>query len=432
MKNKKRSLAYLAVKTHFRFWVNGIFYRHYYALDTENIPADGTPTLIAMNHQNALNDALGILFAINDRKPHFIARADAFDIAPWFKKFLLWIGLLPAFRMQYKGGTALDKNAATFEASEQSLLDGDTVTIFPEAGHQTIHWLGYFSLGYLRMAFQAAEKSGFEKEIFILPAINHYSKYNGLKNDMLVRFGKPISIKPWYELHQTRPRTAEREVNEQVRAQLRSMMLDVQDLDNYDDIDFIRTNQWGRDYALKLGKNPDYLPERLEADRALVQQLADNQTDYSAVKAYREALETRRFEDRQVLRKPSVAGIILRSLLLILLAPLGLLATWPSHLCWYLPIRFNKLDILMQATFQLAMSTILIIPISFVLTWVVTGLLTCWWVGLIHALLIPALCEFEWHYCKLLQRTWRDIRFRCADTRFLQSLREKIDPSIKL
>ena len=163
-----------------------------------------------MNHQNALNDAMGVLFAINDRKPHFIARADVFDIHPLFKKFLLWIGLLPAFRMQYKGGTALEKNASTFELSEQSLIDGDVVLIFPESGHQTIHWLGYFSLGYTRMAFQAAEKTNFEKEIFILPAINHYSKYNGLKNDMLVRFGKPVSIKPWYELHKTKPRTAER------------------------------------------------------------------------------------------------------------------------------------------------------------------------------------------------------------------------------
>ena len=432
MKSKKRSLAYLAVKTHFRFWVNGVFYRHYYALDTENIPEDGTPTLIAMNHQNALNDALGVLFAINDRKPHFIARADAFDIHPLFKKFLLWIGLLPAFRMQYKGGTALDKNASTFELSEQSLIDGDAVLIFPEAGHQTIHWLGYFSLGYARMAFQAAEKTNFEKEIFILPACNHYSKYNGLKNDMLVRFGKPVSIKPWYELHKTKPRTAERQVNEIVREQIRSMMLDVQDLDNYEEIDFLRTNKWGDDYARKLGKQPDYLPERLEADKAFVQQLADNHTDYSAVKAYREALEEHRFEDRQVLRKPSVAGTILRSLLLILLAPLGLLATWPSHLCWYLPIRFNKLDILMQATFQLAMSTILIIPIAFVITWVVTGLLTCWWIGLIHALLIPALCVFEWHYCKLLQRTWRDLRFLNTDTRFLHTLREKAAQSIQL
>ena len=432
MKTKKRSLAYLAVKTHFRFWVNGIFYRPYYALDTDNIPADGTPTLIAMNHQNALNDALGVLFAINDRKPHFIARADAFDIHPLFKKFLLWIGLLPAFRMQYKGGTALNKNAATFEISEQSLLDGDTVLIFPESGHQTIHWLGYFSLAYARMAFQAAEKANFEKEIFILPACNHYSKYNGLKNDMLVRFGKPISIRPWYELHKTRPRTAERQVNQLIRAEIRSMMLDIQDLDNYEDIDFLRTNQWGRDYAVKMGKNPDYLPERLEADKALVQQLADNQTDYSAVKAYREALKARRFEDRQVLRKPSVAGTVLRSLLLILLAPLGLVATWPSHLAWYLPIKFNKLDDLMQATFQLAMDTIVIIPIAFVLTWVVTGLLANWWIGLIHALLIPVLCLFEWFYCKLLARTFKDIRFLCADTRDLHDLRREISKSIDL
>jgi len=429
---KKRSLAYLLVKTHIRFWVNGIFYRHFYALDKQNIPQDGTPTLLAMNHQNALNDALGVLLSFNDRKPHFIARADAFDINPLFSKFLYWVGLLPAFRMQYKSGSALDKNSSTFEISEQSLLDGDSILIFPEAGHQTIHWLGFFSLGYTRMAFQAAEKTGFEKDIFILPAINHYSKYNGLKNDMLVRYGTPISTKPWFELYKSRPRTACRQVNRLVRAQLRSMMLDVQDLPNYDDIDFIRTNQWGDDFARQKGLNPNYLPDKLTSDKELVKQLAENHTDYRPVRAYREALEKHRFEDRQVLRKPSLVGTFLRALLLVVLAPLGLLATWPSHLLWYIPIKFNKLDILMQATFQLAMDVLLLVPLSFVITWVVTGLLTTWWIGLIHALLIPALCVFEWHYCQLLQRTWKDIRFRCTDTSFLYPLREKASAAIFL
>ena len=418
---KEFGIGYQLGKLYFRIAINGIFYRRYYCLGKENIPAEGTPVLVAMNHQNCLNDALGVFFAKNDRKFHFIARADAFDIHPLLTRFMQYAGVLPAYRLDYQGEEALADNNKTFEEAEQCLLDGHTVLIFPEAGHQDKHWLGTFSYGYTRLAFQAAEKSGFQQEIFILPAANHYSAYTGLRNRMLVRFGTPVSLQPYYELYKEKPRTAQREVNRLVRAQIEAMMLDIQDLDHYADIDFART----------LLPRPNRLPEQLEADQALVHRLEG--FDFTAVGAYRQALENDRLQDSQFTDRPNWGFVVADMLLLLLLLPLAILALWPSLLCWYLPKYFSDRlgDVMLQSSFHVGLNVLVLLPLSFCLTWLVTGLCAGCWIGLAHALLIGPLCIFEWYYAKLLRDVWRDIRFLRKDTTSLVALREQALSSLK-
>lgn len=418
---KEFGIGYQLGKLYFRIAINGIFYRRYYCLGKENIPAEGTPVLVAMNHQNCLNDALGVFFAKNDRKFHFIARADAFDIHPLLTRFMQYAGVLPAYRLDYQGEEALADNNKTFEEAEQCLLDGHTVLIFPEAGHQDKHWLGTFSYGYTRLAFQAAEKCGFQREIFILPAANHYSAYTGLRNRMLVRFGTPVSLQPYYELYKEKPRTAQREVNRLVRAQIEAMMLDIQDLDHYADIDFART----------LLPRPNRLPEQLEADQALVHRLEG--FDFTAVGAYRQALENDRIQDSQFTDRPNWGFVVADMLLLLLLLPLAILALWPSLLCWYLPKYFSDRlgDVMLQSSFHVGLNVLVLLPLSFCLTWLVTGLCAGCWIGLAHALLIGPLCIFEWYYAKLLRDVWRDIRFLRKDTTSLAALREQALSSLK-
>lgn len=418
---KEFGIGYQLGKLYFRIAINGIFYRRYYCLGKENIPAEGTPVLVAMNHQNCLNDALGVFFAKNDRKFHFIARADAFDIHPLLTRFMQYAGVLPAYRLDYQGEEALADNNKTFEEAEQCLLDGHTVLIFPEAGHQDKHWLGTFSYGYTRLAFQAAEKSGFQREIFILPAANHYSAYTGLRNRMLVRFGTPVSLQPYYELYKEKPRTAQREVNRLVRAQIEAMMLDIQDLDHYADIDFART----------LLPRPNRLPEQLEADQALVHRLEG--FNFTAVGAYRQALENDRLQDSQFTDRPNWGFVVADMLLLLLLLPLAILALWPSLLCWYLPKYFSDRlgDVMLQSSFHVGLNVLVLLPLSFLLTWLITGLCAGCWIGLAHALLIGPLCIFEWYYAKLLRDVWRDIRFLRKDTAPLAALRAQALSSLK-
>lgn len=65
-----------------------VYYRRVHYINTGNVPSDGTPLLIVSDHQNSLNDALGVLLSISDRIVHFIVRADVFALGPFVDKFL--------------------------------------------------------------------------------------------------------------------------------------------------------------------------------------------------------------------------------------------------------------------------------------------------------------------------------------------------------
>lgn len=400
--------------------VNGLYYQRYYCLDAGNIPPEGTPVLIAMNHHCGLNDALGVLFAMNDRKVHFIARADAFDIHPLLKKFMLWVGILPAFRMMYQGEAALSKNDETFALTEQRLLDGHTVLIFPEVRHLLVSYMRPFSYGYTKMAFQAAEKGEFKKEIFILPGCNHYSAYGGFRNQIMVRFGTPVSLQPYYELYKSKPRTAQREVNKLVREQVSALMLDIKDQEQYADIEFARKSAFCDDFARSLGLDPEQLPQKLEAEKRLCACLEGQ--DLHTVKAYREALEAAHLEDRQLASPPSPGMLLLNILVLLATLPVAVLAVWPALPAWFIPLHFTKKvgDPALEGSFTLGIDVLVLMPLAAIITFVCTGLLGGWTLGLIHTLAIPFLCIFEWHYARLLKNTAADFRFLRSDTKTLR------------
>ena len=108
MSKAKVPALYSGFKSYVRFLTEKIYYRKVYYLNTENVPEDGTPLLIVSDHQNSLNDALGILMSISDRVVHVIVRADVFALSPIADKFLRSIGLLPAFRLNWEGEAALE------------------------------------------------------------------------------------------------------------------------------------------------------------------------------------------------------------------------------------------------------------------------------------------------------------------------------------
>jgi 1-acyl-sn-glycerol-3-phosphate acyltransferase len=386
------------------------------------------------NHQNCLLDPLGVLLAFNDRKPSVLARADVFSVHRWVDKLLRNLGLLPAFRLHFDGEASLRKNRDMLAISEKTLINGQTLLIYPEGKHQDKHWLGDFSLGYTRLAFEAAESDDFKTEVFILPCCNHYSAYNDIRNDVMLKFGTPISIMPFYELYKTKPRTAQREVNVLVKEQMLELMLHISDLDNYKAIDFLR-HTYGCKYAQKQGFRPGYLPEKLLADQRLVKNLEKARTHdvigmqelYEDVKMLDNEIKRHKIRDDHFDDTPKWSRIILSVTVMICLFPVWLLALWPNILIYKAPVPVMRRvkDKMFYDSFLFGMSVMVTIPVLNAFTFVGVWIVSTLWLAAIYALLLPYLGLFAWYYRKYAVRAWQDLRFHSIkDTEAIQQLKK--------
>ncbi|MDR1380197.1 MAG: 1-acyl-sn-glycerol-3-phosphate acyltransferase [Tannerella sp.] len=416
-------MVYRLFRAYLRSVHDLFFYRKVYRVGAENIPPDGTPVLIVSNHQNCLNDPLAVILSFRDRKPGAIVRADVFAVHPLIDKFLRKLGLLPAYRLDFEGEESLGKNREIFNVSEEALVNGRTILMYPEGGHQDKRWLGDFSLGYAKMAFEAAELDGFRTEIFILPACNHYSDYFDIQKDVLVKFGTPVSIKPYYELYKSKPRTAQRQVNVIVREQIAGMMLNITDLDHYGAIDFLRET-YGWKYAAEHGYRAAYLPDKLLSDRAFFEALngAKSEDEAFVRQIYVDALRLRdelaglNIRDGQFDRVPGRGMIAASAVALLVLLPAWILSLWPNIIIYKAPLLVTRRmkDRMFQNSFLFGMSVLITIPVLYALTFFVARMYVHIAVAAAYVLLLPYLGLFAWYYRKYAVRTLQDMRFRRA------------------
>lgn len=433
----KGGLYYIVFKEFIRFLFNHFLYRKVHYIRTENILPDGTPQVIASNHQNCLVDAIAVMLSFKGagRKPRFWARADIFAVSKLLEKYLRFLGVMPAFRMNFEGLDNVGKNRASFEDSFYLLNHGQSVMIFPEAGHQDKRYLGHFTAGYTTMAFQAAEKSGFEKEIFILPVANHYSNYFGMRREMCVIFSSPISLKPYYGLYKEKPRTAMRQVNSAVREAISSMMLDIQDLDNYSTIDFLRVN-YGKNFARLRKKEYNSLPQKLEVEKEFVSALANledgtRESLYAQAESLRGELEKNRLKVKSLRKKVSWSSAILKIVGMILLLPVWIFSLWPNFLLYNIPKKLTKRvgDKMLSSSFLLGVNAVIAIPLFTVISFALVWWLLTIYMAVFYVLLMPTLALFCWYYTEWFDSLKEDLRilgfYKKSKIAILQLLRKE-------
>jgi hypothetical protein len=322
------------------------------------------------------------------------------------------MGLLPAYRMSHEGFSAINKNRSTMDAAGQALTDGETLMLYPEADHQDKRWLGTFKLGYLRIAFEAAEKMGFEQDVMILPSCNHYSNYFHARTDMLIKFDKPISLKPYYERYKESPREVMVEINTLVRSRIQDMMLHVSDLEHYDEIDFLRETGYGHKYAREHGFKPNYLPSRLLSDQQLVDKMQkateerpeEMEAIYSDTKSYALGLKELGIRDWLFRHNPGIEAPILRGLGLLLLLPLFIISIIPTCLMFIIPKLFiSKLikDQMFVSSFNVGVSVFVSVPLCLIPPIVLLWVFCSFWWALGYFIAFPFMFILAWNYMRL-------------------------------
>jgi 1-acyl-sn-glycerol-3-phosphate acyltransferase len=449
LKPRDHSLPLKAFRYYLQFVNSGLYFRKEHIVGIEKVPISGTPLIIVSNHQNCLNDPLSVAMNMTDRRINFIARANVFK-NPVAGAFLRKIGMLPAYRMAYDGYSSVAKNKATFDAAGQALCDGETVMLYPEAGHQDKRWLGTFKIAYLKIAFDAAEKFNFERDVMILPSCNHYSNYFHARTDMLIRFGDPISLMPYYEKYKENPRATMLEINDIVREAIKGLMLHIDDLEHYDQIDFLRETGYGRKYAIEHGFNFNYLPSRLLSDQKLVSALQEATNEhpeemeqvYADTAEYAAGLKKLHIRDWLFIRNTKWPAAVLRGLGLILLLPLFILSIIPTGLLFIIPkIFLMKMikDHMFSSSFHVAVSVFVSIPICFILPVVLLWVYVDFWWALSYMLAFPLMFVLAWNYmrlfwkfigtCIFIDRRNRKVINKLRDLR--TSIYERLDKLVK-
>ena len=400
---------------HFYFtypWVsfahNHLYYRRFRIVRKAKAPIDKSKryVIIVSNHQNSLNDAMGMVMAEKGTKVWFLARADVFKskIAAFF---LHAYGVLPIYRVR-DGLSNVKNNLEIFDNVEQMALRHCPIALFPEAKHQNRRYLGNFHLSYTRLAFSIAERLDFKEDVYILPMANHYSDYFSLRPDLLMVVGEYISIKPYYELYKQNPRLAQNEVNEKVRTCVSQMMLDIQEEPHYQDIYDMLSN-YGVTYAVNHGVQPCDMYQKLCSDKQIVAKLEAEKLHDAAnfehlcnlSHAYSEQLTKNKINDKSVRKVRGVLMLCLQLLLLSAFFPLALTG-WLHHAIAYLIPKYlsrNMKDVLMRPSVDFAVTTVITLPLTYIFFAILYGcVFHSWWAALLSwpVLMLLGLSADEW------------------------------------
>lgn len=404
-------------------WGERLFFGHIYlegdTLIRQYKPEDGTMVMTVSNHNNTATDAIAAVLRFPNRcKVYSVARADAFAVSPILERVFYWIGMTPAYRTAF--GVAEDqvkRNYELFEFTSDQMVAGCPLVLFPEGIHHEEHYLNEWFVNYCRIAFMAAEKTGFEREVQIVPSCNNYTSYFGYLTDVMIRYGEPVSLCPYYELYKSKPRTAQREVNKIVLERVKSLMYNVEDTENYWAIDWLRHSQWGHDWARSKGFDHTILPQMHDASRRLVETLDAVEDRVALQTLYDEAIDLRDEEQRLGIdelcleRNIPVVQVEMNVIWLLVSLPVWAIASIPALILYFVPRHFAAFDKMYTNSIIFIANMLLLLPLMALLMVLVPGLCWGWWIpALLWVLLQPLCWRFAWRQGQLLIRTCADIK----------------------
>jgi len=256
------SRRYALLKAFAGFWHNNIFYRRVIVVGHENINPDHH-LIFAPNHQNALMDALAVLFT-HKGQPVFLARADIFRRKS-IASVLYFLKILPVYRIR-DGFSTLKGNDEIFDKTVDVIRHKNGLVILPEGDHAGFRRLRQLKKGICRVAFHADEASGFSMKIKIIPVGLEFTNYQGYRQVLTVVYGKPVEVAEYHELYKTTPEIALNELRNRLAREMKMLMVHIESEEDYEAIDELRSLVNGQySYDVKFPK--------LFRDRILIDKL---------------------------------------------------------------------------------------------------------------------------------------------------------------
>jgi 1-acyl-sn-glycerol-3-phosphate acyltransferase len=409
---EKYSTRYALFKQAVAFWHDNVFYRKIIVMGAENINPDDH-LIFAPNHQNALMDALAVLFT-HKGQPVFFARADIFRKKA-IASFLYFIKILPVYRIR-DGYSTLKANDEIFLKTIDVLKNKNGLVILPEGDHAGFRRLRQLKKGICRVAFQSDEATDFKLKIKIIPVGIEYSNYSRLRQVLTVVYGKPVEVSEYHQLYKDSPEKALNELRNRLSSEIKKVMVHIESEDDYEAIDELRGIINGK-YSDDI-KFPKLYRDRNLIDKLNVLKVSDPQT-YNKICSLslqvKKKAEDLNISYRLLEKKKHPLGWLIAGLTgLLLTFPVWLFGNIFTLTFLSLPeLQIRKIkDLQFHATIRFGISLALafvFLPVYLIISLVV---FSPWWLAIIIFLTIPVAGIFAWNYNILFRRIIGGFRLR--------------------
>jgi 1-acyl-sn-glycerol-3-phosphate acyltransferase len=409
---EKYSTGYALLKSVAGFWHNTIFYRKVIVLGRENINPEHH-LIFAPNHQNALMDALAVLFT-QEGQMVFLARADIFK-KKIIAAILYFLKILPVYRIR-DGFSSLKGNDEIFTKTIDVLKSKNGLVILPEGDHAGFRRLRQLKKGICRVAFQSDEATGFTLNIKLIPVGIDYSNYSRFRQVLTVVYGKPIEVSEFYELYKVSPERALNELRSKLSNEMKNNMVHIESEEDYEAIDELRSLINGK-YSDDI-KSPKFFRDRDLISKMNLLRIS-NQSVYEKICSL--SLKVKKSAKKLNInyrllekRKHPLGWLIVGLTALFITFPVFLYGNIFNLTFLEIPnlqikkIRDPQFHSSIRYGLSLALAFIFL-PIYLILS---TIIFASWWIGLLIFLTLPLTGLFAWNYYLKFQRIKGGFRIR--------------------
>lgn len=429
---EKYSAGYAILKTAANFWHNKFFYRKVIVVGKENYNPDDY-LIYAPNHQNALMDALAVLFT-HKGQPVFLARADIFR-SRFIASILYFLKILPVYRIR-DGIDSLKSNDWIFNKTVDVLSNKNGLVILPEGSHVGIRRLRQLKKGICRIAFHADEATGFKLNIKIIPVGIEFTHYSRIRQVLTVVYGKPILISQFRDSYQKNPQRAMTELKNFLSAEMQKLMVHIESEADYEALDELRSLVNGR-------YNDDITSPKLFRDRMLINKLNRLRTSsediyrkicFLSLQIKKKAKELKTEYRLLEIKKHTMAGMIGGIFVLVVSFPLFLYGLAFNFIFYEVPnltlkkVKDEQFHGSVKYTISL-LTALFFMPLYLILSLIIVS---PWWLAILIFLSIPLTGLFAWNYYLFSRRIRGGLRIRSyirnknADYQLLKNYYEEL------
>jgi glycerol-3-phosphate O-acyltransferase/dihydroxyacetone phosphate acyltransferase len=320
-----------------------IFYKEFTVNGRERLPRKG-PMIVVANHPNTLMDPL-IVASLLHQMAGFMGNGSLFRNKP-LAKLLRFFNVIPVYRKQdIRPGENID-NQDNFEHARAYLGKGGTLLIFPEGTSYAEKRLRELRTGAARIAMSYESANNFQGGLVLMPVALNYSAPTRSRTRIRIDVGEPIPVAKFAEIHAKDNFEAVRALTEEVRAQIESRMVVLDDPEQetlFSQVTRLLREQLKEDDGQHRGH------EALLAERHIADKLRDlkaqNSSAYAQLRirfhrwfAMMDRLQIREGFFRERFQKVNSGLVWLGMLIfLVLLAPIFAIGALTSWLPYWFP-----------------------------------------------------------------------------------------------